>query len=77
MPPGQNVNRFGFGAVNFVSGETVHRIEDHKNSAGFCAFMVQFMQTVTQSPEYRRQKIVLVVDNFIINHSQKTQKFIE
>jgi transposase len=77
MTPGQNVKRYGFGAVNFVSGQTVHRVEDHKNSAGFCAFVEQFMQTVTQAPDYRGQKIVLVVDNFIIHHSQKTRKFLE
>jgi len=33
------------------------------------------MQTVTQDRDYRGQKIVLVVDNFIIHHSQKTRKF--
>ena len=77
MTPGQNVKRYGFGAVNFVSGQTVHRMEDHKNSAGFCAFVEQFMQTITQAPDYLGQKIVLVVDNFIIHHSQKTRKFLE
>jgi len=77
MTPGQNVKRYGFGAVNFVSGQTVHRIADHKNSAGFCAFVEQLMQTVTHAPEYGGQKIVLVVDNFIIHHSQKTRKFLE
>lgn len=75
--PGVNQKRYGFGAVNYVSGQTVHRIEDHKNSAGFCAFIEQFMQTVTQAPEYHGQKIVLVVDNFIIHHSRKTQEFLE
>jgi len=77
MTPGQNVKRYGFGAVSFVSGQTVHRMEDHKNSAGFCAFVEQFMQTVTQAPEYRGQKIVLIVDDFIIHHSQKTRRFLE
>ena len=35
------------------------------------------METVTQSPEYHGQKIVLVVDNFIIHHSQKTLQFLK
>lgn len=77
MTPGLNVKRYGFGAVNFVSGKTLHRIEDHKNSDAFCAFLQQFMQRVTQSPEYRGQKIVLVVDNYRIHHSQKTLEFLK
>jgi transposase len=75
--PGQNQKRYGFGAVNYVSGQTVHRIEERKNSAGFCAFIEQFMQTVTHAPDYRGQKIVLVVDNFIIHRSRKTQDFLQ
>lgn len=75
--PGVNQKRYGFGAVNYVSGQTVHRIEEHKNSTGFCAFIEQFMQTVTQVPDYHGQKIILVIDNFIIHHSRKTQEFLE
>lgn len=77
MTPGLNVKRYGFGAVNYISGQTLHRIEEYKNSAGFCAFVEQFMQTVTQSPDYHGQKIVLVVDNFRIHHSKKTMAFLE
>ncbi len=75
--PGANVKRYGFGAVNYVSGQTIHRIEEHKNSVGFCAFVEQFVHTVTHLPEYHGQKIVLVVDNFIIHHSQKTRQFLQ
>ncbi len=77
MTPGLNVKRYGFGAVNSVSGKTLHRIEDHKNSAGFCAYVKQFMQTVTQSPDYHGQKIILVVDNFRIHSSRKTLEFLQ
>jgi putative transposase len=75
--PGLNQKQYGFGAVNYVSGRTLHRIEEHKNSAGFCAFIEHFMQTVMQAPDYYGQKIVLVVDNFIIHHSRQTQEFLE
>lgn len=75
--PGQNQKQYGFGAVNYVSGQMVHRIEERKNSTGFCAFIEQFMQTVTQAPDYHGQKIVVVVDNFIIHCSRKTQDFLE
>lgn len=77
MTPRLNVKRYGFGAVNYVSGQTLHRIEEHKNSTGFCAFIEQFMQTVTQSPDYHGQKIVLVVDNFRIHRSRKTVEFLK
>ena len=77
MTPGLNQKRYGFGAIDYVSGQTLHRIEEHKNSAGFCAFIEQFMQTVTQSPDYHGQKIVLIVDNFRIHHSKKTLAFLE
>jgi len=77
MTPGVNIKRYGLGAVNYITGKTLHRIEDHKNSAGFCAFVEQFMKTVTQSPDYHGQKIVWVVDNFIIHHSRKTIQFLE
>jgi transposase len=75
--PGVNQKQYGFGAVNYVSGQTVHRIEERKNSVGFCAFIEQFMQTVTQAPEYHGQKIVVVLDNFIIHRSRKTLEFLE
>jgi len=74
--PGQNQKQYGFGAVNYVSGQTVHRFEERKNSLGFCAFIEQFMQTVTQAPDYHSQKIILVVDNFIIHRSRKTREFL-
>lgn len=77
MTPGVNVKQYGFGAVNYLTGKTLHRIADHKNSACFCDFVEQFMRTITQSPDYHGQKIVMVVDNFIIHHSQKTMKFLE
>jgi transposase len=75
--PGQNQKQYGFGAVNYVSGQTVQRMEERKNSASFCAFIEQFMQTVTQAPDYHDQKIVLVVDNFSIHRSRKTQDFLQ
>jgi transposase len=77
MTPGLNVKRYGFGAVNYTSGKTLHRFEEHKNSDGFCAFLEQFMKKVTQSPEYHGQKIVLVIDNYRIHHSQKTVQFLQ
>lgn len=77
MTPGLNVKRYGFGAVNYITGKTLHRIEEHKNSEAFCAFLQQFMQAILNSPDYQGQKIVLVADNYRIHYSQKTLKFLE
>jgi transposase len=77
MTPGLNQKCYGFGAVNYVSGQTLHRIEEHKDSASFCAFVEQFMQTVIQSPDYHGQRIILVVDNFRIHTSKKTLEFLK
>lgn len=68
---GQNLKQYGFGAVNYVSGQTIHRIEERKNRVVFCALVEQFMQTLTQAPDYHGQKIVVVVDNFIIHRRRK------
>jgi transposase len=77
MTPGLNVKRYGFGAVNYTTGKTLHRMEERKDSEAFCAFVEQFMREVTHSPEYHGQKIVLVVDNYRIHHSRKTQEFLQ
>jgi hypothetical protein len=77
MTPGLNQKRYGFGAVDYVSGRTIHRIEEHKDTAGFCAFVEQFMRTVSGLPDYHGQKIVLVVDNFRIHQSKKTLEFLK
>jgi len=71
--PGKNVKRYGFGAVNFISGQLTHRIGDHKNSDEFCALIEQIVQEYCPGDAYTGPKVGLVVDNFIIHHSQKTQ----
>jgi hypothetical protein len=43
--PGQNVKRYGFGAVNFMSGQVTHHIAERKNSDGFIQLVEQIVQT--------------------------------
>jgi putative transposase len=70
--PGQNVKRYGFGAVNLISGQLTFRINERKNSDGFCALLEQLIQDYCPGDSYDGPQLVLVVDNFIIHRSQKT-----
>jgi transposase len=42
--PGQNQKRYGFGAVNFTTGQITRRIGERKNSDHFCALVEQIVQ---------------------------------
>lgn len=68
--PGKNQKRYGFGAVNFLTGAFHFLVSEHKNSAGFCALARLILKAYTDDP----RPIVLVVDNFGIHSSQITQK---
>jgi putative transposase len=70
--PGQNVKRYGFGAVNFVTGQLTFRVNERKNSDGFCALVEQMVQDYCPGDSYHGPRLVLVVDNFIIHRSKKT-----
>lgn len=71
--PGQNVKRYGFGAVNFISGQLTGHISEHKDSAGFISLIEQIVAEYCPAEDYTGPKIGLVVDNYII-HSSKTTK---
>ena len=70
--PGQNVKRFGCGAMNFSTGQLTFRLNERKNSDGFCALVEQLVQDYRPGDSYHGPRLVLVVDNFIIHRSQKT-----
>ena len=75
--PGQNVKRYGFGAVNFMTGQLTYRTGERKNSDGFCALIEQIVQEYCPGDDYAGPKIGLVVDNYIIHHSKKTTAVLE
>lgn len=70
--PGQNVKRYGFGAVNFATGQLTFRLNERKNSDGFCALVEQLVQHYCPGDSYHGPRVVLAVDNFIIHRSKKT-----
>ena len=75
--PGQNVKRYGFGAVNLISGQLTFRINERKNSDGFCALVEQIVQDYCPGDSYNGPQLVLVVDNFIIHRSKKTSAVLD
>lgn len=77
LTPGQNQKRYGFGAVNFMTGKLTYRVDEHKNSDGFCALIEQVVADYCPGEEYHGPKIGLVVDNFIIHRSKKTLACLE
>ena len=70
--PGQNVKRYGFAAVNFMSGCVTQHVGERKNSDGFIALVEQIVQTYCPGETWSGPKVLLVVDNYIIHRSKKT-----
>lgn len=75
--PGKNQKRYGFGAVNWASGQILYHLGDHKNSDHFCALVKQIIATLCPAETWAGPPIVLVVDNYIIHHSKKTTKLLQ
>jgi len=76
-PPGQNQKRYGFGAVNMISGAVTRRIEERKTSVGFCALVEQVVAEYCPGERWDGPKVVLVLDNYIIHRSKATQRVLE
>lgn len=70
--PGLNQKRYGFGAVNFITGQVVRLIGERKNSDHFCRLVEQVVDQYCPGETWRGPKVVLVVDNYIIHRSNKT-----
>lgn len=71
--PGQNQKRYGFGAVNFITGQVTWLIGERKNSDHFCALVEQVVQQYCPGETWPGPKVALVVDNYIIHRSKKTK----
>jgi hypothetical protein len=57
--PGQNIKRYGFGAVSFLSGQLTHRFGERKNSDGFCALVEQIVQEYSPGDSYTGPKVAI------------------
>jgi len=75
--PGQNQKRYGFGAVNFMTGQVTRLIGERKNSDHFCALVERVVQDYCPGETWQGPKVALVVDNYIIHRSKKTKRVLE
>jgi len=75
--PGKNVKRYGFGTVHFTTGRLTYHTSDHKNSDGFISLIESVVAEYCPGETYNGPKIGIVIDNFIIHRSKKTQAVLE
>jgi transposase len=75
--PGQNQKRYGFGAVNFMTGKVSRFIGERKNSDHFCTLVEQVVEDYCAGETWQGPKVVLIVDNYIIHRSKKTNRVLE
>ena len=69
LTPGKNVKRYGYGAVDYMTGAIVFQTSEHKDSASFCSLAKAILN------HYRddSRRIVVVLDNYIIHSSKITR----
>jgi transposase len=77
LTPGKNVKRYGFGSVNYVTGRLTYLVGEHKNSDGFIALLEQIVAEYCPEETYSGPKIGVVIDNYIIHRSKKTQAILD
>ena len=70
--PGQNQKRYGFGAVNLITGQVTRLIGERKNSDHFCALVERAVLQYCPGETWHGRKVALVVDNYITHRSKKT-----
>jgi len=75
--PGQNQKRYGFGAVNFTTGQVTRLIGERKNSDYFCALVELVVQDYCPGETWQGPRVAMVVDNYIIHRSKKTNRVLE
>lgn len=70
--PGQNVKRYIFGAVNYITGALLWLPWANKNNVGFRQLLQQVLAFHTNDP----QPVILVVDNFRIHQAKAVKTWL-
>ena len=63
--------------MHFLTGRLTYWVGDRKNSDGFIALVEQIVVKYYPGDNYSGPKIGLVVDNYIIHRSKKTQAILD
>ncbi len=74
--PGQNQKRYGFGAVDWMTGQVLYQIGERKNSATFCQLIDEICHRYRAMAEGQR-RVVLVLDNYGIHQSRQSRERLE
>ena len=73
--PGQNQKRYGFGAVDWMTGALIRHVAARKNSQAFCQLIDLICQHYHASGSCAQ--VILVLDNYGIHHSAQTRARLE
>lgn len=71
LTPGKNQKRYLFGALAFDGSDVVYKTFARKNSDGFVAFLEHLRSCYPNA-----KKIHLILDNYVIHKSKKTQRYL-
>lgn len=72
LTPGKNVKRYLAGALNPRTGHVLYTVGERKHSDLFIGFLEHL------SCSYRRARVIhVVLDNYVIHKSKKTQRYLE
>jgi transposase len=71
--PRQNRKCYGFGAINYTTGQVSRQISGHKDSDSFIELLTRLWRSYAAECRQRHIKAVLVMDNYIIHHSAKAK----
>jgi putative transposase len=69
---GQNQKHYGLGAVDYVTGQLLWCLSEHKNNAAFRVLLRLIEQAHQDDPI----PVVIVVDNFIIHKAKKVREWL-
>jgi hypothetical protein len=77
LNPGQNDKLYSVGAAHFMTGRLTYRVGECKNSVGYIALLKHIFAEYCLDEIYTGPKIGLVVDNYILHRSKKTQAVLD
>jgi len=70
--PGQNRKHYGLGAADYVTGQLIWCLSEHKNNAAFRTLLALVEQAHQDDPI----PVVIVVDNFSIHKAKKVREWL-
>jgi putative transposase len=70
--PGRNERHYGFGAVNYVTGELIWLLSEHKDNAAFR----KLLDLLREHHQGDNKPVVIVVDNYSAHKAKKVKEWL-